>query len=279
MVKILHFLLIFGIFCFFSFTKSYADGKLPSYPLKEPMRYEWSFDGPFGIYDKSQLRRGFEVYRQVCATCHTLKYVTFRDLSALNYSDADIEDFAKNFQLQDGPNEQGEYFSRAAKIDDYIPSAFANTQMAALANNGVIPPDLSLMARARFVAPPFWRRVEDIVTGHTAYGADYIASLLQGYQNDSQHKDLPEGQWENPYFIAGTSLSMAPPLVDGQIAYKDGTPGTVEQYAQDIAAFLSWSADPHMEKRKQTGFCVLLFLLTCLPLIYALKKRIFARLS
>ncbi|WP_412057692.1 cytochrome c1 [Bartonella sp. DGB2] len=195
------------------------------------------------------MRRGLQVYQENCSACHSLNYITYQDLSALNYN-------------QDEPNKR-------------LPTPFLNQDVAKEANNGIIPPDLSLIARARAIPRPFPALISDIFTNYTTEGADYIASLLTGYnQIPPAGLKLPENTWYNPYYSNGPAFAMPPPLNDGDITYNDGTSETVQNYARDVAAFLMWTADPYLEKRKKTGFRVLLFLIVLSLLAYLIKRDI-----
>jgi len=242
-----------------------------------PDKQAWSFSGIFGLYDKPQLQRGLKVYTQVCSSCHALKFVAFRDLAALGYDQEEIRTFAAEYQQEDGPNAQGEMFIRPAQLGDYFPSPFANEQLAAFANNGAFPVDLSLIARARAVAQPFPGFLGDFFTNYTAAGPDYIYALLTGYTTPPDEKEPPDGLYYNPHFISGTLTAMAPPLYEDSVVYEDGTAQSVDNYARDVAAFLMWTADPHMEFRKKTGFRVLVFLVIFSTLLYLVKRRIWAR--
>jgi len=222
-----------------------------------PPKKNWHFSGIFGTYDKAQLQRGLQIYKQVCSSCHGLKFVAFRDLSALGYSENDIRIFARTYEVSDGFDEAGFPITRPAGLADYFPSPFADEKQAALANNGAIPVDLSLIARAK--------------------GADYIYALLTGYSPLLEGEDMPDGHYDNPYFAAGKKIAMAPPLDDEMIAYQDGTDPTLDNYARDIAAFLMWSGDPHRDMRHKTGFRVIIFLLIFSILVYLMKRRIWSQ--
>jgi len=237
-------------------------------------KQEWSFSGPFGLYDKAQLQRGLKIYREVCSGCHRLSFVPFRDLVALGYDRQEVETLAGEYQIEDGPNIEGEMFMRPGQIGDTFPSAFANEQQAAFANGGVLPVDLSLIARARRVTRPFPGFIADILTNYQSAGPDYIYALLTGYRPLPEGQEAVEGLHYNPHFISGDFLAMAQPLYDDSVMYEDGTKQTLDNYARDIAAFLMWSADPHMELRKKTGFRVLVFLLVFSSLLFMLKRRI-----
>ncbi|MBB5073230.1 ubiquinol-cytochrome c reductase cytochrome c1 subunit [Bartonella callosciuri] len=255
------------------------EGKFVSFPLHVPKKQKWSFSGPFGGYDKAQLRRGLKVYKQVCSNCHGLKYVAFRNLNALGYDQEQIKAFAGQYEVSDGPNREGKFFKRAGVATDTFPSPFANEEEARFIHNGAYPPDLSLIARARTVTLPFPALISDILTHYDTAGPDYITALLTGYQKAPEGSKIAEGYWYNPYFIATDTLAMPPPLRDGVISYEDGIPETVEQYARDVSAFLMWAADPHMEIRKKTGFRVILFLIILGGLVYILKSRIWQGLE
>ncbi|MGH1455639.1 MAG: cytochrome c1 [Alphaproteobacteria bacterium] len=218
---------------------------------------DWSFSGPFGTYDKASMQRGYKIYRNVCANCHSMKQLYFRNLEALGYNEGQIKNIAGEYTVEDGPNDEGDMFDRAAKPSDKFPAPFANDNAAKFANGGAFPPDLSLITKAR------------------ANGPNYIYALLTGYEEAPHGEELASGQSWNKYF-PGHKLSMAPPLSDGLVGYEDGTPETTEQYARDITNFLTWAADPYMEERKSTGMKVILFLLVFAGVLYSVKKKIWA---
>lgn len=270
-----------GLVIFFALAgKVFAkDNGMVEYPLLRPPHQQWSFSGPFGKYDKAQLQRGLKVYKEVCSVCHSLQYVAFRDLAGIGLSQEDIKAFAHNFQVTDGPNNEGEMFERPAVATDYFPKPFANNELAAFANNGAVPPDLSVIAKAREVPDPFPGFITNLLTNYTAAGPDYIVALLTGFADPPENIKIADGTNYNPYFISGNALSMAPPLFDDSVLYTDGTPQTTEQYAKDVAAFLMWTADPHMEIRKQTGFRVISFLIVLAILTFAVKRSVFEKLE
>ncbi|MET0365275.1 MAG: cytochrome c1 [Sphingobium sp.] len=235
---------------------------------EHPRQIAWSFDGPFGHYDKQQLQRGFQVYKEVCSACHSLRLVAFRDLKDLGYNEAEIKAIAKNWAIKtpDVDPKTGEASTRPPVPADKFPMPFANDVAARAANNNAIPPDLSLMTKAR----------------HD--GSNYVHSLITGFQ--PQPKKLleefpdaktPEGLHYNPYF-ANLNLAMAPPLTtEGQVTYGPGQPKpTVDQMAQDVAAFLTWTAEPKMEARKSAGLAVVFFLLVATVLAYLSYQTIWA---
>lgn len=238
-----------------------AQGHLP---YKKPRDFAWSFEGPLGKWDHQQLQRGLKVYSEVCAACHSLKFVAFRNLEEIGYDESQVKAFAASKQVPGIDPATGEATTRPGLPTDYFPSPYPNNVAAAAANNNAIPPDLSLMTKAR------------------ADGTDYVASLLSGYAAPSPEllKEHPEaapgpGLNHNPYF-PNLNLAMAAPLVDGQVTYDDGTEATVEQMSKDVAAFLTWTAEPSLVKRKQTGWPVLIFLLFATVLAYLSKKQIWA---
>ncbi|MFL0693287.1 MAG: cytochrome c1 [Agrobacterium tumefaciens] len=246
------------------------------YPILKPEQMDWSFAGPFGKYDKGQLQRGLKVYTEVCAACHSMNLVAFRTLEDLGYSEAQVKAFAANYEVEDGPNADGEMFMRAAVASDHFPSPFPNKEAAAAAMGGAAPPDFSLIAKARGVTRGFPTFVFDIFTQYQQGGPDYIHALLTGYQDPPEGIEVADGTYFNPYFIAGQSLAMAPPLSDGQVTYDDGSPETLEQYSLDVSAFLMWAAEPHLEERKRMGFMVMVFLAIFTALIYLTKKSVYA---
>jgi ubiquinol-cytochrome c reductase cytochrome c1 subunit len=254
-----------------------AEHATPHYPMHKPKEQEWSFAGPFGKYDKGQLQRGLKVYTEVCSACHSMSLVSFRTLEGLGYSEAQVKAFAANYEVQDGPNGDGEMFTRKAVPSDYFPSPYANHEAAAASNNGAAPPDFSLIAKARGITRGFPQFVFDIFTQYQEGGPDYIYSLLTGYDEEKPaHLEVAEGTHFNPYFANAAALAMAKPISDDQVTYDDGSPQTVDQYAHDVAAFLMWAAEPHLEERKRTGFMVMVFLLIFTGLIYLTKKSVYA---
>ena len=235
---------------------AFAAGDAPKPPAQD-----WTFNGPFGTYDKASMQRGLKIYREVCSACHSMKRIYFRNLEALGYSEAQVKNIAAEYTVIDGPNADGEMYERTAKPSDHFPSPYPNKN-AAKAANGVYPPDLSLIKKAR------------------AGGADYVAAVLSGYvepphEFTEHNAPLLDGQHYNKY-MPGHVIAMAAPLSDGIVAYEDGTPETVEQYSKDIAHFLAWTSEPEMEVRKRTGVQVLLFLLVFLGIMYGIKKKIWA---
>lgn len=250
------------------------------FPIIKPVEQKWTFAGPFGYYDKGQLQRGLKVYKEVCSACHSMSMVPFRTLEDLGYSEGQVKAFAAEYEVQDGPNADGEMFTRKAVPSDYFPSPFPNEAAAAAANNGAAPPDFSLIAKARAVERGFPTFVFDIFTQYAQGGPDYIHALLTGYnQEPPAGMEIAEGTNYNPYFVSGKSLAMAPPLSDDQVTYDDGAPQTVDQYARDVSAFLMWAAEPHLEERKAIGFKVMVFLLLFAGLVYYTKRKIWSQVE
>jgi len=240
-----------------------------------PPRVKWSFSGPFGTFDKGQLQRGFKVYKEVCSVCHGMKLVAFRNLSALGYSEAQVKAIAAGYKIADGPNDQGEMFERDGRPADYFPTPWKNEAAARAAYNGV-PPDFSVLAKARTYERGFPWFIVDVFTQFQEQGVDYIHALLSGYEEQPPAGfSLPPGTHYNKYF-PGHAIAMPAPLSNGQVEYTDGAPATVDQYAKDVAAFMMWAAEPHMETRKRVGFQVMIFLLVFAGLLYFTKKKVWA---
>lgn len=255
------------------------EGGTPHYPLIKPVEQNWSFAGPFGTYDKGQLQRGLKVYREACAACHGLERVAFRNLQDLGYSDAQVRALAAEYEVTDGPDSFGEMFTRPAIPSDTFPSPFPNDEAAAAANNGAAPPDLSLIAKARAVTRGFPTFVFDIFTQYAEGGPDYIHALLTGYTDAPEGFDLQPGTHYNEHFLSGVALSMPQPITDGQITYEDGAPETLDQYSRDVASFLMWAAEPHLEARKQMGFVVMVFLILFGGLVYLTKRKVWSNVE
>ena len=225
---------------------------------------DWSFDGIFGTFDRAALQRGFQVYQEVCAACHSLRLIAFRNLGGVNgtglgYSEDEVKAFAAEYTVIDGPDDDGEMFEREARPSDRFPSPFPNDKAAAAAMGGAVPPDLSLMAKAR------------------AGGPDYIHALLIGYEDPPADFELLDGLSYNAYY-PGHQIAMAAPLVEDSVEYADGTAATVDQMARDVSHFLMWTAEPSLEERKQMGIKVLLFLIVFTGLLYAVKRKVWADL-
>jgi cytochrome c1 len=241
-----------------------------------PAKNKWSFAGPFGKYDRAQLQRGFKVYREVCQVCHGLKLLAFRNLAEPGgpaFTTAQAAAIAAEYQVKADPDDQGEVKDRPGRLADQFPPPFPNEQ-AARARYNAVPPDMSLLAKARGFERgfPYW--VWDMITQYQEHGVDYITALMQGYEDKPPAGvTLPPGNFYNKYY-PGNAIAMPPPLSDKRVDYTDGSPMTVEQYSKDISAFLMWAAEPHLEARKRVGFQVLIFLIVLAGLLYFTKKKV-----
>lgn len=245
-------------------------------------RLEWSFAGPFGAYDPAQLQRGFKVYREVCSACHGLKRIAFRNLGEPGgplFGEAQVKQLASEYQIVDGPNDEGEMFERPGRPSDRFPSPYPNDQAARAAQGGALPPDLSLIAKARAVTRGFPWFVLDAVTQYQEQGPDYIHALLTGYQEPPAGVEVATGMHYNPNFISGSQLAMPPPLSDDLVEYPDGAPQTVDQYATDVAAFMMWAAEPKLDERKQIGFKAMIFMVVFAGLLYFTKRKLWSKVD
>lgn len=250
-----------------------AEGQLPAKDIS------FSFEGPFGTFEKGQLQRGYKVYKEVCSSCHSLRFVHFRNLAEAGgpgFSEAQVKALAATFQVKDGPDDTGEMFDRPGLPSDTFPSPFANEQAARSANGGALPPDLSLITKSR----EGWHGTFTQLV-HGIGGPQYAYSILTGYQDPPAElaEQKPEGRFYNPYFVNGHWIAMPPPLSDGQVTFDDGAPNTVDDMARDVAAFLAWSAEPKLEARKQLGFQVIVYLLILAGLLYLTKRRVWASIE
>lgn len=226
--------------------------------MPEAPEQDWSFHGLFGTFDRASVQRGFQVYKGVCANCHSLDFVAYRNLESIGFSPEQVQAVASEYEVQDCCTDDGEPFGREAKASDHFISPFPNDQAARSANNGALPPDLSLIARSRMG------------------GADYLYGLLTGYQEEPpEGVELMEGMYYNEYF-PGHQIAMAPPLYGDDVEFADGTEATIEQSAKDVTSFLSWAAYPNLEERKRMGVKVLLFLIVFTGMLYAVKRKIWS---
>lgn len=251
-------------------------------------KQDWSFSGVFGKYDKAQLQRGFQVYKEICSGCHSLDLIAFRNLGdegALGYNAEQIKALAAEYEVEDGPDDEGEMFTRTAKPFDYFPSPYPNPEAAKAANAGALPPDLSLIAKARagsmgpdtHIEPltDFVRMIWHTVTAYQEYGPDYLYALLTGYEEPPEGVDVGDLSY-NPQFLGGDALAMAPPLDDELVEYTDGSPMTTEQYAKDVSAFLMWAAEPKLEERKRIGLNSLIFMIVFAGLLFFTKRKVWS---
>ena len=234
----------------------------------------FSFEGVFGKFDRAQLQRGYKVYKEVCSSCHAARFMYFRNLGepgGPEFSAEEVKAIAASFEVQDGPNADGEMFMRPGLPSDRFPSPYANEEASRAANGGAYPPDLSLITKNR----EGWRGTFNQLWNGIG-GPQYVYSVLTGYETEPAElaAEKPEGKYFNPYFANGHWIGMAPPLNDDQVTFDDGSPSTVDAMARDVSAFLAWTAEPKMEERKSTGFQVLIFLFVFSVLLYLTKNKI-----
>ena len=222
-----------------------------------PPSMKWSFDGLFGSFDRAALRRGFQVYTEVCAACHSLRLVHYRNLTAIGFSADQVKEIAAEFEVADGPDADGEMFDRPARPSDRFVSPFPNDNAARAANNGALPPDLSLVTKSRIGGP------------------DYIHGLMVGYKDAPDDMEMSEGMEYNMFF-PGHQIAMPAPLSDEQVEYADGTEATVAQMAKDVTNFLVWAAEPELEERKRMGVKVVLFLVLLTGMLFAVKRAVWS---
>ena len=218
---------------------------------------DWSFNGPFGTFDKAAMQRGFQVYREVCAGCHSMQYIAFRNFADLGYNEAEIKAIAAEYDVEDGPNDEGEMFTRPGIPADRMPSPYPNDNAARAGNGGALPPDLSLIAKAR------------------ANGPDYLYSLLIGYKEAPASMNVPDGMYYNDAY-PGNLIAMPQPLYGNDVTYADGADASIEGSAADLTQFLMWAAEPKMEARKRIGVAVVFFLSIFVVLSVMAKRRVWA---
>ena len=223
-------------------------------------KQNWSFEGIFGRYDNSTLQRGLQIYQEVCSACHGMKRLRFRELRDLGFTNDQIKQYAKTFEILDGPNELGEMFRRPGEPSDTFVSPYKNKEEAKASFGGSYPPDLSLLTKA------------------IKNGPDYIYSLLTGYEDPPKEFKLTDGLYYNPYYD-GKVIAMPPPLYDNAIEYIDGTNASLDQLSYDIVHFLNWAAEPKLQQRKSLGLKVLLFLIVLTLLLYVTMKEIWSRIE
>jgi len=218
----------------------------------------WSFYGIFGTFDRAAEQRGFQVYKDVCSNCHSLNLLAYRDLAEIGLTSDQIKAVAASVQVQDGPNDQGEMFERPGKPSDAFKAPFANEPAARNANNGALPPDLSVIIKAREGGP------------------DYVYSVLTGFADKPPAGvQMAQGMYYNTGF-PGHQIAMPPPLSEGVVTYTDGTKATVPQMAHDVVTFLSWAANPELETRHRVGVKTIIFLVVLAGLLYAVKRKVWA---
>ena len=229
----------------------------------EYLKTDWSFKGLFGKFDRGALQRGYQVYNEVCSSCHSMKYLSYRNLAEKGgpeFTEAQAKAIAASFEVTDGPNQDGEMFTRPGKLSDKFVMPYENVKAAQAANGGAYPPDMSVLVKAR------------------GGGVDYIYSLLQGYEDPPIGMILDEGVYYNKYMY-GNKIKMSNQLSEGLVEYSDGTQSTVEQMSKDVTTFLMWAAEPHLETRHQMGFKAIVYLIILTTLVYFSMKRIWSRIE
>ncbi|MBI1778080.1 MAG: cytochrome c1 [Proteobacteria bacterium] len=222
-----------------------------------PAKQHWSFDGLFGTFDRAALQRGFQVYKEVCSACHPMTYLAYRNLAEIGFDEENIRAIAASVEVQDGPNDLGEMFTRPGRPSDSFAKPYANDKAARAVNNGALPPDLSKIVSAR------------------PGGPDYLFAILTGYGEPPAEVKLLEGMNYNAVF-PGHQIAMPPPLNEGSVTFQDGTPATVAEEARDVTTFLTWASEPILEQRKQLGWKVMLYLLILTGMLYATKRKVWA---
>ena len=256
MKKLFKLILILSFFSLYS-AQTFAAEKV------DYLKTDWSFKGLFGKFDRASLQRGYQVYTEVCASCHSMKYLSYRNLSEKGgpeFSEAAAKAIAASFDVKDGPNADGEMFTRPGKLSDKFVMPYDNVKAAQAANGGAYPPDMSVLVKAR------------------GGGVDYIYSLLQGYEDPPSGVTLDDGVYYNKYMY-GNKIRMAAPLSDGIVEYGDGTNASVEQMSKDVTTFLMWAAEPHLEARHQMGFKAIVYLIILTILVYFSMKKIWSRVE
>ena len=229
----------------------------------EYLKTEWSFKGLFGKFDRGALQRGYQVYTEVCSSCHSMKYVSYRNLAEKGGPEFTVDQakaIAASFEVSDGPNADGEMFTRPGKLSDKFVMPYENVKAAQAANGGAYPPDMSVLVKAR------------------GGGANYIYSLLQGYEDPPAGITLDDGVYYNKYMY-GNKIKMSNQLSDGLVEYSDGTVSTVEQMSKDVTTFLMWTAEPHLEARHRMGFKAIVYLIILTTLVYFSMKKIWSRIE
>jgi len=228
---------------------------------KNYVKTNWSFKGIFGGFDRASLQRGYQVYQEVCSGCHSVQYLSYRNLSEKGGPEFSIEEakaIAAQFEVEDGPNSDGEMFMRPGRLSDQFIKPYPNVEASKAANGGAHPPDMSVLAKAR------------------AGGADYIYSLLLGYEEAPSGFELDEGVYYNKY-MPGNKIKMLAPLSDGIVEYSDGTQSTTAQMAKDVTTFLVWVAEPHLESQHRMGFKAIIYLIILFTLVYMSKQKVWSR--
>ena len=238
-------------------------GNVYSAEKTQLLKQDWSFDGITGKFDRASLQRGYQVYTEVCASCHSMRLLSYRNLGeegGPEFSLEQVKAIAANFEVTDGPDGNGEMFTRPGRPSDRFVSPYPNIQAATAANGGAYPPDMSVLVKAR------------------KGGADYIYSVLMGYEEPPADIKLDDGVYYNKY-MEGKKIKMSNPLSEGIVTYSDGTQATEAQMAKDVTTFLSWAAEPTLEQRHKMGVRVLIFLIIFTILVYLSMKRLWSRID
>jgi ubiquinol-cytochrome c reductase cytochrome c1 subunit len=236
---------------------SAAGGTALAAEAPTPPELHWSFQGIFGTYDRAALARGFQVYKEICSACHSMNLMHYRNLQDIGFSEDQVKQIAASVQVTDGPNDAGDMFERPGRPSDTFKPPFANENAARAANNGALPPDLSLIVKARKGGP------------------DYVDGILTGFSDPPADMKMAQGMYYNKYF-PGHQIAMPPPLSDGAVTYPDGTKATVDQMASDVSNFLTWASEPKLEERHFIGVKSVLFLIVLTVLLYGAKRKIWA---
>ena len=229
----------------------------------DPIKVNWSFKELTGKFDRASLQRGFQVYKEVCSSCHSMEYLSYRNLGepgGPEFSLEEVKAIAASVEIDDGPDNQGEMFTRPGKPSDKFKSPYPNVQASTVANGGAYPPDMSVLVKAR------------------PGGADYMYSVLMGYEEPPAGMKLDDGVYYNKYMI-GQKIKMASPLLEGIVEYSDGTKASVDQMAKDVTTFLAWAAEPELEVRHKLGIKVIIYLLLLTILVYLSMKKIWSRID
>ena len=248
---------------FIAFVTAISNSAYSEEKKIEFIKNDWSFEGIFGTFDRSSLQRGYQVYQEVCSGCHSIQHLSYRNLSEKGGPEFSLDEakaIAAQFEVTDGPNDEGEMFTRPRRLSDKFVNPFPNIQAATAANGGAYPPDMSVLVKAR------------------KGGADYIYSLLLGYEEAPAGYELDDGVYYNKY-IPGNKIMMSKPLSVGAVEYSDGTQATEAQMAKDVVTFLTWAAEPNLEARHKMGFKVFIFLIILLILVYFSKQKVWSRLD
>ena len=248
---------------FIAFVTTISNSAYSEEKKIEFIKNDWSFEGIFGTFDRSSLQRGYQVYQEVCSGCHSIRHLSYRNLSEKGGPEFSLDEakaIAAQFEVTDGPNDEGEMFTRPRRLSDKFVNPFPNVQAATAANGGAYPPDMSVLVKAR------------------KGGADYIYSLLLGYEEAPAEYELDDGVYYNKY-IPGNKIMMSKPLSEGAVEYSDGTQSTEAQMAKDVVTFLTWAAEPNLEARHKMGFKVFIFLIILLTLVYFSKQKVWSRLD